>query len=234
MRGKKQTMRLQDYFKNSVWESFTSSQGLTMDTATQILVSMLIALLMGLFIYKIYQIYFGGVVFSRSFATTLVGMSVLTCMLTLAISTNIVISLGMVGALSIVRYRTAIKDPMDLLYLFWSISVGITAGAGMYVLVITASIIMVILIHVLYHRQKRGMIYIMVVHYEGELTGDAVLRAMKKLRYQLKSKTFRGDLTEMTLEVYCRSDNTVFLENIKSLEKVRDVTLIQYNGEYHG
>lgn len=234
MRGKKQTMRLQDYFKNSVWESFTSSQGLTMDTATQILVSMLIALLMGLFIYKIYQIYFGGVVFSRSFATTLVGMSVLTCMLTLAISTNIVISLGMVGALSIVRYRTAIKDPMDLLYLFWSISVGITAGAGMYVLVITASIIMVILIHVLYHRQKRGMIYIMVVHYEGELTGDAVLRAMKKLRYQLKSKTFRGDLTEMTLEVYCRSDNTVFLENIKSLEKVKDVTLIQYNGEYHG
>ena len=227
-------MRLQDYFKNSVWESFTSSQGLTMDTATQILVSMLIALLMGLFIYKIYQIYFGGVVFSRSFATTLVGMSVLTCMLTLAISTNIVISLGMVGALSIVRYRTAIKDPMDLLYLFWSISVGITAGAGMYVLVITASIIMVFLIHVLYHRQKRGMIYIMVVHYEGELTGDAVLRAMKKLRYQLKSKTFRGDLTEMTLEVYCRSDNTVFLENIKSLEKVRDVTLIQYNGEYHG
>lgn len=227
-------MRLQDYFKNSVWESFTSSQGLTMDTATQIVVSMLIALLMGLFIYKIYQIYFGGVVFSRSFATTLVGMSVLTCMLTLAISTNIVISLGMVGALSIVRYRTAIKDPMDLLYLFWSISVGITAGAGMYVLVITASIIMVILIHVLYHRQKRGMIYIMVVHYEGELTGDAVLRAMKKLRYQLKSKTFRGDLTEMTLEVYCRSDNTVFLENIKSLEKVRDVTLIQYNGEYHG
>ncbi len=227
-------MRLQDYFKNSVWESFTSSQGLTMDTVTQIVVSMLIALLMGLFIYKIYQIYFGGVVFSRSFATTLVGMSVLTCMLTLAISTNIVISLGMVGALSIVRYRTAIKDPMDLLYLFWSISVGITAGAGMYVLVITASIIMVILIHVLYHRQKRGMIYIMVVHYEGELTGDAVLRAMKKLRYQLKSKTFRGDLTEMTLEVYCRSDNTVFLENIKSLEKVRDVTLIQYNGEYHG
>ena len=234
MRGKIQTMRLQDYFKNSVWESFTSSQGLTMDTATQILVSMLIALLMGLFIYKIYQIYFGGVVFSRSFATTLVGMSVLTCMLTLAISTTIVISLGMVGALSIVRYRTAIKDPMDLLYLFWSISVGITAGAGMYVLVITASIIMVILIHILYHRQKRGMIYIMVVHYEGELTGDAVLRAMKKLRYQLKSKTFRGDLTEMTLEVYCRSDNTVFLENIKTLEGVKDVTLIQYNGEYHG
>ena len=152
-------MRLQDYFKNSVWESFVSSQGLTLDMTTQIIVSMAIALIMGLFIYKIYQIYFGGVVFSRSFATTLVGMSVLTCMLTLAISTNIVISLGMVGALSIVRYRTAIKDPMDLLYLFWAISVGITSGAGMYVLVVAASLIMLILIHILYHRQKRGMIY---------------------------------------------------------------------------
>ena len=227
-------MRLQDYFKNSVWESFASSQGLTLDTTTQIIASMAVALVMGLFIYKIYQIYFGGVVFSRSFATTLVGMTVLTCMLTLAISTNIVISLGMVGALSIVRYRTAIKDPMDLLYLFWAISVGITAGAGMYVLAVTASIIMVVLIHILYHRQKTGMIYIMVVHYQDEMAGDEVLRAMKKLRYQLKSKTFRGDLTEMTLEVYCRSDNTVFLEKIKAIEHVKDVTLIQYNGEYHG
>ncbi|MDY2652108.1 MULTISPECIES: exopolysaccharide Pel transporter PelG [Eisenbergiella] len=192
------------------------------------------ALILGLFIYKIYQIYFGGVVFSRSFATTLVGMTVLTCMLTLAISTNIVISLGMVGALSIVRYRTAIKDPMDLLYLFWAISVGITVGANMYVLALSACVLMVILIHLLYHRQKRGMIYIMVVHYEGELTGDEVLRAMKKIKYQMKSKTLRGSLTEMMLEVYCRTDSTVFLENIRAIEQVKDVTLIQYNGEYHG
>ncbi len=192
------------------------------------------ALILGLFIYKIYQIYFGGVVFSRSFATTLVGMTVLTCMLTLAISTNIVISLGMVGALSIVRYRTAIKDPMDLLYLFWAISVGITVGANMYVLALAACVLMVILIHLLYHRQKRGMIYIMVVHYEGELTGDEVLRAMKKIKYQMKSKTLRGSLTEMMLEVYCRTDSTVFLENIRAIEQVKDVTLIQYNGEYHG
>ena len=227
-------MRLQDYFKNSVWESFVNSEGMTMDTTTQIILSMALALVMGLFIYKIYQIYFGGVVFSRSFATTLVGMSVLTCMLTVAISTNIVISLGMVGALSIVRYRTAIKDPMDLLYLFWAISVGITSGAGMYPLVIAASLIMVILIHILYHRQRKGMIYIMVVHYQSEITGDEILRTMKKIRYQLKSKMLRGELTEMTLEVYTRSDNTVFLEKIRAIENVKDVTLIQYNGEYHG
>lgn len=227
-------MGLQDYFKKSVWESFMSGQTLTEDVVLKIVVSMIVALIMGLIIYKIYQIYFGGVVFSRSFATTLVGMTVLSCMLTLAISTNIVISLGMVGALSIVRYRTAIKEPMDLLYLFWAISVGITSGAAMYPLAIGASIIMLLLIHILYHSQKRGMIYIMVVHYIGELTGDEILRAMKKMKYQLKSKTLRQDLTEMTVEVYCKTDSTVFLENIKELENVKDVTLIQYNGEYHG
>ena len=227
-------MNLQDYFKKSVWESFVSSQTLTSDVALQIVLAMAAALILGLYIYKIYQIYFGGVVFSRSFATTLVGMTVLTAMLTLAISTNIVISLGMVGALSIVRYRTAIKDPMDLLYLFWSISVGITLGANMFILAITGSLLLTVLIHVLYHRQKNGMIYIMVVHYTGELVGDEVLRAMKKMKYQMKSKTLRGDETEMILEVYCRTDSTVFLENIRSIEHVKDVTLIQYNGEYHG
>lgn len=211
-----------------------SSQTLTGDVMLQIILAMAASLILGLFIYKIYQIYFGGVVFSRSFATTLVGMTVLTCMLTLAISTNIVISLGMVGALSIVRYRTAIKEPMDLLYLFWSISVGITLGANMYILAISGSVLLVILIHILYHRQKNGMIYIMVVHYEGELTGDEVLRTMKKMKYQMKSKTLRGDITEMILEVFCRTDSTVFLENIKNIDQVKDVTLIQYNGEYHG
>ncbi len=211
-----------------------SSQGMTGDLALRVVMAMTASLLLGLFIYKMYQIYFGGVVFSRSFATTLVGMAVLTCMLTLAISTNIVISLGMVGALSIVRYRTAIKDPMDLLYLFWSISVGITLGASMYVLAIAGSILLVIMIHILYHRQRNGMIYIMVVHYEGELTGDEVLRSMKKMKYQLKSKTLRGNQTEMILEVFCRTDSTVFLENIKAIDRVKDVTLIQYNGEYHG
>nr|WP_308625308.1 DUF4956 domain-containing protein [uncultured Eisenbergiella sp.] len=227
-------MSLQDYFKKSVWESFTGSQGLTGDLMIKITVSMVIALFLGLLIYKIYQTYFGGVVFSRSFATTLVGMTVLSCMLTLAISTNIVISLGMVGALSIVRYRTAIKDPMDLLYLFWAISVGITTGASMHLLAAAGSIVMLILIHVLYHCQKRGMIYIMIVHYTGDRTGDEVIRTLKKIKYKLKSKTFRQDFTEMTIEIFCKSDNTVFLENIRDLEGVKDVTLIQYNGEYHG
>ena len=97
---------------------------------------MVLAVALGIVIYKVYAHYYGGVVFSSSFATTLVGMTVLTAVLTLAISSNVIISLGMVGALSIVRYRTAIKDPMDLFYIFWAISVGITLGAGLYVLAV--------------------------------------------------------------------------------------------------
>lgn len=227
-------MSFQDYFKKSVWETFTQGQAMSAQLSLQIILALTASVVMGLLIYKIYEIYFGGVVFSRSFATTLVGMTVLTCMLTLAISSNIVISLGMVGALSIVRYRTAIKDPMDLLYLFWSISVGITLGAGLYALALIASVVMILVIHFLYRKQSRGMIYIMVVHYDSDLTGDEILRALRKQKYQLKSKTIRGGQTEMTVELWCKDDNTLFLEEIRNLEKVKDVTLLQYNGEYHG
>lgn len=227
-------MTIKDYFKKSVWETFAGGQTISAQLTLQFVTALAMSVVMGLLIYKIYQIYFGGVVFSRSFATTLVGMTVLTCMLTLAISSNIVISLGMVGALSIVRYRTAIKDPMDLLYLFWSISVGITLGAGLYALAVIATVVMILVIHLLYHRQQKGMIYIMVVHYESDMAGDEILRALRKNKFQLKSRTMRGDQAEMTVELWCKDDNMVFLEEIRNMEKVKDVTLMQYNGEYHG
>ena len=110
--------------KKSVLKSFSQYN------VPKMALALLVALIVGIVIYYVYRRFYTGVVYSRSFAVTLVGMSVLTCMVTLSISTNIVISLGMVGALSIVRYRTAVKDPMDLLYLFWSITSGIAAGAG--------------------------------------------------------------------------------------------------------
>ena len=158
----------------------------------------------------------------------------LTCMVTLAISTNVVISLGMVGALSIVRFRTAIKDPMDLLYLFWAITTGITAGAGMYVLALLAAAIMILMIVLFYHKQQRGKIYIAVIHYTGDQAGDEVIRCFGKRRYFVKSKTMRKEKTEMAVELYCRQNDMDFMEKIRSIEDVEDVTLIQYNGEYHG
>lgn len=161
-------------------------------------------------------------------------MTVLTAMVTLAISTNIVISLGMVGALSIVRFRTAVKDPLDLLYLFWAITTGITAGAGMYVLVVIAAAVMTIMIVLFYHKQQKGRIYILVVHYTGDEAGDNVIRALGKIKHFIKSKTMRKEKTEMAIEVFCKNNDTFFMDKIRALDGIEDATLIQYNGEYHG
>ena len=151
-------MSIRDYFKKTVWESFAANGGISMDFVINAVIAMTAAVLLGFVIYKVYGLFYGGVVYSASFAVTLIGMTVLTCMLTLAISSNIVISLGMVGALSIVRYRTAIKDPMDLLYLFWSISIGITLAASLYVLAALTMLVMILIVFVFYHKRKRGVI----------------------------------------------------------------------------
>ena len=142
-------MSVNDMIKKSVLKSFGQYN-------VPNALALLVALIVGIVIYCVYRRFYTGVVYSRSFAVTLVGMCVLTCMVTLAISTNIVISLGMVGALSIVRYRTAVKDPMDLLYLFWAITSGIAAGAGMYVLVIVAGLVMIGMLALFYSRQDKG------------------------------------------------------------------------------
>lgn len=174
-------MSVKDVIKNS----FLKQMG-TYDMGS-LAISLLAAVLLGVFIYLVYKTFYSGVIYSRSFAVTLVGMCVLTCMVTLAISTNVVISLGMVGALSIVRFRTAIKDPMDLLYLFWAITVGITTGATMYGLALISSIVMVIMIVAFYYHQEKGQIYIAVIHYAAPALEEDVFRAFQGQKYRLKS-----------------------------------------------
>ncbi len=223
-------MSVQDFIKNSIIES-GMFDGVSITNAA---IGLLTALIMGAVIYFVYRKFYTGVIYSRAFAITLVGMTVLTAMVTLAISTNIVISLGMVGALSIVRFRTAVKDPLDLLYLFWAITTGITAGAGMYVLVIVAAAVMTIMIVLFYHKQQKGRIYILVVHYTGDEAGDNVIRALGKIKHFIKSKTMRKEKTEMAIEVFCKNNDTFFMDKIRALDGIEDATLIQYNGEYHG
>ncbi len=223
-------MSVQDFIKKSIIES-GAFDGVSL---TNVALGLLTALMMGAVIYFVYRKFYTGVIYSRAFAITLVGMSVLTAMVTLAISTNIVISLGMVGALSIVRFRTAIKDPLDLLYLFWAITTGITAGAGMYLLVFVAALVMTLMIMLFHHKQQKGRIYILVVHYFGDTVGDDIIRAFGKMKYFIKSKTVRKEKTEIAIEVFCKNNDTFFLDKIRALEGVEDATLIQYNGEYHG
>ncbi|MBQ9765073.1 MAG: DUF4956 domain-containing protein [Lachnospiraceae bacterium] len=227
-------MSVKDFIKKSILESDMYNQAIDMSTILTIAADLILALLMGLLIYMIYKKLYMGVVYSRNFAISLVGMTVLTCMITLAISTNIVISLGMVGALSIVRYRTAIKEPLDLMYMFWAITTGITVGASMYILVVVASLMMIVLIFIFSRKMNFRRSYIVVVHYQGDTTGDEVLRVMNKVHYSIRSKVLRGDDVELTLQVYCRTDNMVFAEKVRSIAKVKDITILEYNGEYHG
>ena len=121
-----------------------------------------------------------------------------------------------------------------LFLLFWAISVGITLGAGLYVLAIGTMVIMLFIVHLFYNRKKKGTIFILVAHYVSQDAGDEIVRIIHKMKHQLKSKTIRGEVTELTMELVCRTDNTVFLEQIQAVEGVQDATLIQYNGEYHG
>ena len=227
-------MSFQDIFKKSVWESFTANNGLTWDFVFTACIALLAAIVFGLLIYCVYKRNYAGVVYSKAFAATLVGMTILTCAITLAISSNIVISLGMVGALSIVRYRTAIKDPVDLLYLFWAISTGIIVAANLYVLAIITMIIMTVFVRILYARKQSGSVYILVIHYEGEEAGQEVLKTLGKLRFQVKSKTIREAQTELTVELLSRQPNPGIADRLNGVSGVKDVSLIQYNGEYNG
>ena len=223
-------MSVRDVIKKSILnsESYTSTD------IGNIILALVIALLLGVVIYYIYKRFYAGVIYSRSFAVTLVGMTVMTCMITLAISTNVVISLGMVGALSIVRFRTAVKDPMDLLYLFWAISSGITIGAGMYLLALLGAVLMYVILWYFYSKKHQEQVYMAVIHYTGDTVGDAIIRELEKTQYFIKSKTLRGERTDLAVEVFVKKDDFFFEEKIRNLQGVEDITLIQYNGEYHG
>lgn len=220
--------------KDVVKKSILNSAAFTQYDMGKLMICMVMSIILGLLIYAVYKKFYTGVVYSRSFAVTLVGMTIMTCTITLAISTNIVISLGMVGALSIVRFRTAIKDPMDLLYLFWAISSGITSGAGMYILAFMAAAVMVVIFALVYYRREKGKVYIAVLHYTGDKTGDAIIQALGHMKFFIKSKTMRKERIEMAVELFLKKDDMTFMERIRALDGVEDITLIQYNGEYHG
>lgn len=226
-------MSIKDMIKNSVLESAAYSQSMTSGAYATMIIDMFAALVAGYIIYRIYKRFFAGVVYSRYFAVTLIGMCALTCMVTLAISTNIVISLGMVGALSIVRYRTAVKEPLDIMYLFWAITEGITIGASMYVLAAIGMLVMLLVIVCMSKMKESAGAYVMIVRLSGDEAKDAILRELKSYVYSVKNSILRDDKTELTIQIDMAKDDGI-AEKIRAVNGVEDVTLIQYNGEYHG
>lgn len=203
-------------------------------TAIPVIVPLAVSMVMGVVIYLVYSRSFKGVVFNHSFAVSLALMTILTAVVTLAISSNIALSLGMVGALSIVRYRAAIKDPMDLLFLFWAVTTGITVGAKMHHLAVLSALLVILVLLFVSRYEPGSKMYVMIVNYTGDEIDEELRRILRDKHYQIKSKTIRQQDVELAAELRVTRDNFAFLNQVRSLPSVSNVTLVQYNGEYSG
>jgi len=221
------TISFQDIIKKSVLKMDQFASISVIDT----IIGLILSGVIGLFIYFIYKRSFRGVVYSHTFNITLVAMTMLTCLIIMTISTNIVLSLGMVGALSIVRFRTAIKDPLDIVFMFWAISVGIATGAGVYPVSVLGSLVVAATILLLSKRQLKDMAYLLIINYHDEAS-DTVKYQLNKLKCALKSKTVNKDMVEMIVEVKLKGDNTAFVNELSVIEGVKNVSLVSYNGDY--
>ncbi|MNQ86701.1 hypothetical protein D3C85_1019010 [compost metagenome] len=196
-----------------------------------ILLGLAVSFGIGMFIYFIYRKTFRGVVYSYNYNVTFVLMSMITTLIIMTISTNIVLSLGMVGALSIVRFRTAVKDPLDIVYMFWAISVGIATGAKLYPVSLLGSLAVGAALLFLSRRKIREQPYLLIIRHTDESIGELRIK-LRQMNYQVKSKTVRKNFTELTLELRLRDDNTAFVNDLSQIEGVQDVSLINYTGDY--
>ena len=223
-------MTFQDIFKSSFLDNVNSVSLLDMA------LSLVLAFGIGLFIFLVYKKTFSGVMYSSSFGVTLVAITMITAMVILAVTSNVVLSLGMVGALSIVRFRTAIKEPLDIAFLFWSIAVGIVLAAGMIPLAVFGSVFIGAVLLVFVNKKSHADPYIVVIQCGGR---DSETRASAYLeqhteRCVVKSKTARRDMVELNMEIRLKDGNTDFINTLAELEGVDSAVLVSYNGDYMG
>ena len=221
-------MTFNDIFKSSFLENV--SEFSILDTV----IGLAAALVIGLFIFIIYRKTLTGVLYSSGFALTLVGLSLVTTLVIMAVTSNVVLSLGMVGALSIVRFRTAIKEPVEIVFLFWSLAVGIVIGAGMIPLAVIGSAIIGVILLLFANRKIRNNPYILVLHCADESAENAALDVLGKdtAHYIVKSKTITAAGIELTAELRTKNASTAFVNSIAQLTGVENATLVSYNGEY--
>ena len=221
-------MTFSDIFKSSFLESVTEF------SAIDTLVGMVFALVIGLFIFAIYKKTFSGIMYSTGFAMSLVGLSLVTTLVIMAVTSNVVLSLGMVGALSIVRFRAAIKEPMEIVFLFWSLAVGIVIGAGMIPLAVIGSFIIGVILVLFSDRKLHNTPYILIVNCADENAERSALSLIENSvdKYVVKSKTVNGAGIELTAEVRVKDAATGFVNRINDITGVSGATLVSYNGDY--
>ena len=221
-------MTFNDIFKSSFLESVTGF------SLSEVLLAMLFAVIVGLFIFWVYKKTFTGILYSSGFALTLIGLTLVTTLVIIAVTSNVVLSLGMVGALSIVRFRTAIKEPMEIVFLFWSIAVGIVIGAGMIPLAVLGSVIIGIILLIFANRKNVENAYILVLNCENEEAENTAADLLKNTvkKYRIKSKTVNADGIELTTELKIKDDKMAFVNQMNKITGVKNATLVSYNGVY--
>ena len=221
-------MNFNDIFKSGFLENITSVSLLDMGLA------LLLAFGIGLFIFLVYKKTFNGVMYSSSFGVTLIALTMITTIVILAVTSNVVLSLGMVGALSIVRFRTAIKEPLDIAFLFWAIGVGIVLAAGMIPLAIIGSVIVGIILILFVNKKSHTQPYIAVINCTGRESEKEVCDFLKKEtnRCVIKGKTVAKGSIELNLEIRLRDDDTDFINTIADMNGVSSAVLVSYNGDY--
>ena len=221
-------MSFMDMIKKSVISEFTGT--ITVD---KILLSLLVTFVIGVFIIFIYKKTYSGVVYSKSFSLCILLLGMVTAMVIRTISSNLALSLGMVGALSIVRFRTAIKEPTDTVFMFWSITAGIMAGAGLYIVAIIASLGIGILYFIGYMLGfKAKHQYLFIVKYDGKID-ECIMKILKKLpKTKLKSKSISKNIVELTFEVELKDNETKILDGFKNIEGVNSASVISYQNDF--
>ncbi|MCM1537995.1 MAG: DUF4956 domain-containing protein [bacterium] len=223
-------MTFHDIFKSSFLENVTVVSLFDMALA------LVLAIGLGLFIFLVYKKTYQGVMYSSSFGVTLIALTMITTVVILAVTSNVVLSLGMVGALSIVRFRTAIKEPLDIAFLFWAIAGGIVLAAGMIPLAVIGSVIIGVILLLFVNRKPHCHPYIVILQcdgHESESAAKAYLEEMTK-RCAVKSKSAQKGSVELTMEISLKDDDTDFINRLSEMQGISSAVLVSYNGDYMG
>lgn len=217
-----------DFFRTTFESEFHTTM-----TGDRIAISLLVSFVLSLFVLLVYRMTYQGVAYSKSFSFSLVLLSMVTSVVILTVTTNLALSLGMVGALSIVRFRTAVKDPTDTVFMFWAIGVGIMAGAGLVYISLITNLCLGALYLLYFYLTKKivSAPYLLVVRYESgaKTEVEAALTALDKAK--VKSKSVKGDRIELCLEIRLTPEASELIETLAATPGVLDAGAVSYGGE---
>ncbi len=226
-------MSIVDTIKKSVLENFTGTI-----TVTDMLLSLVVAFVIGIFIIYVYRKTYTGVVYSKAFSLCILMLAMVTSMIIRTISSNISLSLGMVGALSIVRFRTAVKEPVDTGFMFWGISAGIMSGAGLYIVALVASLLIGVLYFMTYLMGFRvSNRYLLVLKYDASAHNDVFKKVKSLKKFKVRSKSIYGNEVELSLEVDLKENKkggveTTIVDQFKDVDGVINASLIAYQNDF--